>query len=204
MKYKKKYNVDLDEISRKNKLGLSLTDLSIEYNIPKTSLNRYLNNEGYTIYVNRKTSSQYQVKRIREREVYTCVNAWKKALIIYNGYKCMVCGYNKIVEAHHIILLVDGGQTSISNGILLCPNHHAEAHAGLLDYDLALIKSGELLERPEEDNQQPSSICNEDREGSTTRDRVKTVTSPRAPGSRSKRLFREEYINSNSTLRDMI
>ncbi len=47
---------------------------------------------------------------------------------------CMVpgCGYKTFVEAHHIVNRSKGGQHYISNGILVCPNHHREADRGLL------------------------------------------------------------------------
>lgn len=53
MKYSRKYNVDLEEIYKKHIDGYSLPELSIEYNIPRTTLNRYLDENGYTIYFNR-------------------------------------------------------------------------------------------------------------------------------------------------------
>ena len=108
----------------------------------------------------------------------------------------MLCDYNVIIEAHHILPLNEGGKTSVDNGVLLCPNHHAEAHAGLFDL-IALSKSGELLEKQnsllsETVNQQPSRKSSKKwlrkhiarvAEGSETRDEAKAIISPRAPDS---------------------
>tara|TARA_B100001778_G_scaffold330827_2_gene334038 strand:- start:1352 stop:1726 length:375 start_codon:yes stop_codon:yes gene_type:complete len=53
------------------------------------------------------------------------------------GHQCMIedCGYNKFVDAHHIIARKDGGSNDPENGILLCPNHHKEADNGLLSQE---------------------------------------------------------------------
>ena len=48
------------------------------------------------------------------------------------GHQCVICGYDKFVEAHHIIEQSKNGESSIRNGVLLCPNHHAETHGGMI------------------------------------------------------------------------
>ena len=214
MKYKKKHNIDLEEVSRKNLGGLSLTDLAIEYNIPKTSLNRYLRHAGYKIQVNRKDQTHKWFISKTDKDIeydYGCKNTtpWKQALIFYFGHKCAICGYDKIVDCHHITPISDGGKTNLRNGILLCPNCHGEVHAGLLDLTEALLKLGELLENSVKNNQQPSYISKHDEvssdiEGSTTSSRAKAVMEPRAPKSRSKRFGKEEYAERFPLLRDKI
>lgn len=108
----------------------------------------------------------------------------------------MICGYNKIVEAHHIVPATEGGQMTIKNGALVCPNHHAESHAGLIDLKVALSKRGELLENPEKDNQQPSYVSSNlvarDIEGPETNSRAKAVMETRALRL-DKRLTQEEW-----------
>ena len=54
MKWKRKYSVNLQEVHEKNLAGASLVDLSKEYGIPRTTLNRYLLDAGFSITVNRK------------------------------------------------------------------------------------------------------------------------------------------------------
>src|SRR5688572_5844106 len=46
------------------------------------------------------------------------------------GNKCEICGYDvpDILEAHHIKPISKGGETDITNMILLCPNCHALCH----------------------------------------------------------------------------
>lgn len=65
----------------------------------------------------------------------------------YNG-KCAICGWratNELIETnrgiqytygneiHHIIPVSQGGKATEENLILLCPNHHKQAHLGVLD-----------------------------------------------------------------------
>ena len=50
---------------------------------------------------------------------------------LYGG-KCAVCGYEKFTHAHHINPFSKSTNNTVENGILLCPNHHAEADYGLI------------------------------------------------------------------------
>lgn len=63
-------------------------------------------------------------------------------------YKCAICGWQldtrdvcgkhgrylrqKGNEIHHIVPVEDGGTDTVDNLILLCPNHHKMANAGIL------------------------------------------------------------------------
>lgn len=54
---------------------------------------------------------------------------WSLACKIYYGDKCSECGWNKTTcDVNHIIPKMDGGKHTISNGEVLCPNHHAMKH----------------------------------------------------------------------------
>ena len=47
-------------------------------------------------------------------------------LIQRNGNKCSVCGATNVpLEIHHIIPLSQGGDNSLNNFILVCPNCHS-------------------------------------------------------------------------------
>jgi len=207
MKWRQKYIIDIDKLYHENRNGASLVDLSNKYNIPRTTLNRYFSKHGLDVMCNRKNSGQYRINQKLKMEKYTCSYAWKKGLVLKYGYKCMACGYDKIVEAHYIVPSVDGGEMTICNGSLFCPNCHAEAHAGILEFDIALLKRDELLENPEKDNQQPShkDNCQETAkvvEGSTTSSRAEAVMEPRA--SRSNRKIKCGYLSNSLIFKDMI
>jgi AraC-like DNA-binding protein len=187
MKWRRKYNVKLEIIHTKHMAGYSLPELSEEFGIPKTTLNRYFkasNLPVFNYYYSRcKVKQEARLARYKDPDYeYKCEVSWKISLIRKFGHKCMVCGYNILVEAHHILPKVDGGKTTLSNGCLLCPNHHAEAHAGIINI-IALLKRGELLGNQATDNQQPSCISSQvarDTEGSETKDEAKAL-STRAP-----------------------
>jgi hypothetical protein len=186
-----KYSLNIDEIHQLNKDGYSLPEISTMFSVPRTTLNRYLRESGYAVFDNR-FSQKLSVKR-RHEENFSTKNFkhsydWKNALIRVYGYRCQVCGYDKVVDAHHIIPVSMGGKSTLENGILLCPNCHAEEHIGLLDIK-GLIKLGELLGPLEEGDQQPSRSSRKQirqfkarvSKGSTTRGRAKAVMPPRAP-----------------------
>ncbi len=62
---------------------------------------------------------------------------------LYGG-KCAICGWcadktrpaewhtGNGNEVHHIIPVKDGGKANYDNLILLCPNHHKQAHMGIV------------------------------------------------------------------------
>lgn len=56
--------------------------------------------------------------------------------------KCLICGFDKIIDVHHLVSKSKGGTHDLSNLIVLCPNHHKMVHHG--DYReemLATIKA---------------------------------------------------------------
>jgi len=207
----KKYNVNIEKIHVENLSGLNLRELSKKYGIPKTTMGRYLREAGYKIKMNGRNPYKWMTKDFNYIFSNNSTDCWKQALVYYYGHKCFVCGYDKIVEAHHILPLNDGGLTTIKNGILLCPNCHAEVHRELLDLTKALVKLDEFLENLFEGNQKPSCIrkhnnMSRDIEGSETSRGAKAIILPRASKSRKeyKRYSKEEYFKRSPLLRDMI
>ncbi len=200
MKWKCKHIIDVEEAHRKNLEGVTVGDLAAQYGVPKTTLLRYIHKAGYPILFNR-TGAHKKAWYMRERNriVYVCSEAWKRSLVKRYGYRCMICGYDKIVEAHHIIPSVTGGKMTIDNGTLLCPNHHAEAHAELINLKVALSKRGELLENPNKDNQQPTHTSSNKIargvNGSETTSRAKAIMDARAPRL-SRRILKDEYFRN--------
>lgn len=55
----------------------------------------------------------------------------------FGSTSCMVgeCNYSRTVDVHRLIEGKDGGKYEIGNMFLICPNHHAEHHRGLITLD---------------------------------------------------------------------
>lgn len=61
----------------------------------------------------------------------------RRRAIRVHGHKCMIpgCDFDYVVHNHHITPRSEGGSHDLENCILLCPNHHALADAGVLSRD---------------------------------------------------------------------
>lgn len=49
-----------------------------------------------------------------------------------DGGRCVVCGFDELVEIHHIVPKREGGIDVVDNLVALCPNHHGLADRGLI------------------------------------------------------------------------
>lgn len=56
---------------------------------------------------------------------------WANLFKVYEA-KCQICGMEDILEVHHRIPIKNGGSNEANNLMILCPNHHAMIHMGLL------------------------------------------------------------------------
>lgn len=84
--------------------------------------------------------------------VYANKGAWNKALRRLYPDTCMVCGWDKAsCDTHHITPRASGGDYSIGNGVILCPNCHRLADNGILTVDELLtakncvVMTGEIV-----------------------------------------------------------
>lgn len=60
---------------------------------------------------------------------YKTRQAWAMAAIRHYGNKCEVCGWAEATcDVHHRVLKSRGGLHTITNAIVLCPNHHRLEH----------------------------------------------------------------------------
>lgn len=57
---------------------------------------------------------------------------WRDVAKRAYGDRCALCGFDTVVEVHHIQGRAKGGSNHVRNLIPLCPNHHAMVHAGLM------------------------------------------------------------------------
>jgi 5-methylcytosine-specific restriction endonuclease McrA len=73
---------------------------------------------------------------IAKRITYATKGSWMAALRRIYGDTCMRCGWNLAVcDAHHITPRSSGGQNTLDNGIILCPNCHRLANLNLISID---------------------------------------------------------------------
>ena len=63
----------------------------------------------------------------RER---TPLDHWRRRVLSRDGYKCIICGSNKNLEAHHIIPVRNSNEQKFNdnNGITLCRECHRLVH----------------------------------------------------------------------------
>jgi 5-methylcytosine-specific restriction endonuclease McrA len=59
----------------------------------------------------------------------------KRLVLRRDGARCQVCGFDTLVEVHHIIPRRHGGPDTLDNLITLCPNHHTMADRGLISVE---------------------------------------------------------------------
>lgn len=69
------------------------------------------------------------------RRTSTEMRRFQKIVIKEQGYACMVCGYDKFVNVHHIKPWSQTSDDTVENGIVLCPNHHSEADYGIISQE---------------------------------------------------------------------
>lgn len=79
-----------------------------------------------------------------KKESYANRGAWRQALVRLFGDGCMRCGWAEAPsDTHHITPRRRGGQFSVENGILLCPNCHRLVEVGkIATADLVAIRRG--------------------------------------------------------------
>ena len=71
---------------------------------------------------------------VRLKNPYTLGNSkrWRWLYELYQG-KCAICGFSDVIQVHHLVPRSVGGTDDAANLIVLCPNHHALMHLGLVD-----------------------------------------------------------------------
>lgn len=59
----------------------------------------------------------------------------KGQVLVRDGHRCVICGFDLVVDAHHIIRRKSGGTDEFTNLVTLCPNHHRMADLRLIGAD---------------------------------------------------------------------
>jgi predicted RNA-binding Zn-ribbon protein involved in translation (DUF1610 family) len=59
----------------------------------------------------------------------------RKAALERDTYRCVICGFDLIVDVHHITPRASGGADHYANLITLCPNHHKLADMRIINVE---------------------------------------------------------------------
>jgi len=136
----------LDELRMNEPIGLKVKLLEKFLGLQKRNIYRRLEKlEKIGLVINNyplwKLNSD-NLKNIRSikggKNLY--LDSEKKELIKLNKDKCYFCGYNKILDEHHIIPKNKGGFDKKSNILILCPNCHTFIHRN----NYSLLKMGRI------------------------------------------------------------
>lgn len=85
--------------------------------------------------------------------------AFRRILLRHQAPECFYCGLEdvRLLEAAHIEPDADGGESSVENGLLLCPNHHKAFDRGILTWE-----DGHLVPADGEDDVPPFLVDEEE------------------------------------------
>jgi len=90
----------------------------------------YLSEHKRRHYQNNLTWNEGKTYTVKpDNYIFATKSAWGDAVRRIKGQSCEVCGWAKArCDVHHIISRANGGTNIVSNGRVLCPNCHREAH----------------------------------------------------------------------------
>lgn len=82
------------------------------------------------------TAKVEQAYRLALGKVRLHQRRFRALLLLHYPAECAYCGLDvlEVLEAAHLVADADGGDASVENGRLLCPNHHRALDAGLLQW----------------------------------------------------------------------
>lgn len=97
-------------------------------NKPLAAVYRFVNRHGLRKGVGNKAG-----KRGLSHNPLSNNKARNRFVRTIRGNFCMLCGYDTVTDVHH----VDQNRQNnrVDNLIILCPNHHAEVHRGIISID---------------------------------------------------------------------
>jgi len=134
------------EVNKDHTTAMYLYDTRIKHEFVIKILEKYKEDiESFLV----ETKELYKKKKLRFLNMTGRKLAYKELYIKYGG-KCAVCGFDEVVEVHHIIPRYLNGSDNIDNLILLCPNHHALADRGMINIKGTLELMHTHFENPQD------------------------------------------------------
>lgn len=107
----------------------TLNQIASEYGCSWDTVRKQVLRHGFPM---RWDSRKGRAKNKRSSADY---RRFQKKVLSHFGYRCVICGYDRFVNCHHIIPYSKSEDNSLQNGICLCPNHHSEADYGLISIE---------------------------------------------------------------------
>lgn len=120
-------------------LWLCTCDCGVEKNIPSSMLlsgkthscgcsRSRVKSQWHKLNATWNKGIKYQAKS--DSEHYRSKKAWHNAAIKRYGNKCQNCGWNEAsCDVHHRVPRSSGGENTIDNAVVLCPNCHRVEHS---------------------------------------------------------------------------
>lgn len=96
--------------------------------------------KGYCPYCYNKTFHKESF-RLASRKRYSGIT---KEVFSQLDKKCLICGFDKIFDVHHLVAKSKGGSHEPSNLIVLCPNHHKMTHHADYRQEMLATISGRM------------------------------------------------------------
>lgn len=127
----KKYNVDNPK--PKNVIKIKCGNCEKEFIADKKN-RKYCSNK-----------CRYKARSHRQKGQLSTRTFQKILKRAFPDWKCPFCDWNKTFDTHHVKARKDKGDENTGNLVMLCPNHHSEAHLKD-DNPLKTIKNGDLKE----------------------------------------------------------
>lgn len=128
--------------------------------------------------VSNPSSAGEVYRKVRDRGIAQRI--FREAVLIAYDYKCAMCDFSfyKALEAHHIVPFYESSaeqRISVSNGILVCPNHHK-----LLELECFEIKPDMTIEYYDpQENEGPYTVSDRQASVDLHKKKLRLPTNPK-------------------------
>jgi 5-methylcytosine-specific restriction endonuclease McrA len=90
---------------------------------------------------NRTIVTEYIGRKIKRNRRNTKLFKYNRTLVLQrDGYQCVECGSDELLEVHHKVKRSKGGSDEMNNLITLCLSCHTKKHKGEMVYKLMFKK----------------------------------------------------------------
>lgn len=155
----------LDKICELRSQGLDQSSIAKKVGIDRLTLRRWIKkgktsrNERYKRFYNNWLNAEEQYRLINPpkntynpryaRETFPGYNKFKNEVLARDGYSCVCCGYDDLLEVHHIYGVKENPNlsTDVDNGVTLCKYCHQKYHHIYSRYGMNANDFNEFIDR---------------------------------------------------------